>query len=112
MPHPNAADVTQGGLTTYVPQGLLTRANARIAGLETIEQALAKTLAESIVNTAHWRGRAEQAEAALAQRDRMLQEAEEGVLRVLPMFSSTTAKLIRRVFAGIRARAGEGNEDE
>lgn len=46
--------------------------------------------------------------AALAERDWMLQRAEASVLRVLPMFSHTTAKLIRRVFADLRARAERG----
>ena len=39
----------------------------RIAMLEATEQALSKTLVESIGNTAHWQKRAEQAEAALAR---------------------------------------------
>jgi len=39
-PTPDAADATQGGSTTYVPQALLTIANARIAELKAERNAL------------------------------------------------------------------------
>lgn len=51
-------------------------------------------------------------EDVLAKRDRMLDEAEYGVLHVLPVFSGSTKKLIRKVFANIRARAEEGSGEK